>query len=267
MLQLDAGIFARFSALIGQLYMAVKCNRGIPGQSLHVIEVEIPGVERYCTSLGLLSSSKQLYRIKKNIQYYRQGDMDDGQLASALLELCNRMSDELSSRVVYVMKDGKASYASAFDPADNGSITDIAKEWADALAAFPSIHYEVTEAYKCLAFARSTDAVFHLMRILEKGLAALAGRFGIDSDHANWQKIIERIEKAVREMASAQDRAPDWREQQEFYSQCASHFMLLKDAWRNYTAHGRGKFTEDEAELILKGVYGLMHRLSKRLHE
>jgi hypothetical protein len=32
---------------------------------------------------------------------------------------------------------------------------------------------------------------------------------------------------------------PDWKEQQRFYSQAATHFMFLKDAWRNHVMHIR----------------------------
>jgi len=40
---------------------------------------------------------------------------------------------------------------------------------------------------------------------------------------------------------------PDYKEQQEFFAQAASHFGVLKDAWCNYTAHARGKYDSNEA--------------------
>jgi hypothetical protein len=62
-------------------------------------------------------------------------------------------------------------------------------------------------------------------------------------------------------------RPANWKDQQEFFSQAASHFMILKDAWRNYTAHERGKFTEEEAETILINVRSFMQKLATQLHE
>ena len=105
------------------------------------------------------------------------------------------------------------------------------------------------------------------MRVLERGLKVFADRFGVLSDHTNWHNIIEGIEKAVRNSGSDPNRPPDWKDQQEFYSQAASHFMMLKDAWRNYVAHERGKFTEEETEVLLLNVRSFMQKIATRLHE
>jgi hypothetical protein len=75
------------------------------------------------------------------------------------------------------------------------------------------------------------------------------------------------MEKAVRNMGSDPSRPLDWKDQQEFFSQVASHFMVMKDAWRNYTAHARGKYTGEEAETLLINVRGFMQKLATRLHE
>jgi hypothetical protein len=109
--------------------------------------------------------------------------------------------------------------------------------------------------------------VFHLMRVLEIGLTVFATRFNVPSSHTNWHNIIEGIEKAVRDMPNDPQRSPDWKDQQEFFSQAASYFMIVKDAWRNYTAHMRGKYTEEEAETMLINVRGFMQKLATRLHE
>ena len=137
----------------------------------------------------------------------------------------------------------------------------------DADNSFPSSSFDTSEACKCFALRRSTACVFHLMRVLEIGLGVFAGRFGVPSDHTNWHNIIEGIEKAVRGMGSDPSRPADWKDQQEFFSQAASAFMFIKDAWRNYTAHARGKYTEEEAETILINVRGFMQKLATRLHE
>lgn len=60
---------------------------------------------------------------------------------------------------------------------------------------------------------------------------------------------------------------PDRKEQQEFYAQAATHFGILKDAWRNYTMHARGVYTEEAAEDIFNNVKSFMQKLAARLHE
>jgi hypothetical protein len=54
----------------------------------------------------------------------------------------------------------------------------------------------------------------------------------------------------------------DCKDQQEFYSQAASHFVVFKDAWRNYAAHCRGKFDEQEASDIMTAVRAFMDKLA-----
>lgn len=135
--------------------------------------------------------------------------------------------------------------------------------------SFPSTTFDANSAGVCLATAQSTAAVFHLMRILEIGLGTLGSMFGVSLAHTNWAPAIDQIESKVRDM----HKDPVWKaksdckEQQEFYSQTATHFGVLKDAWRNYTMHARGKFTEEEAALIFANVKAFMQKLATRLHE
>lgn len=134
---------------------------------------------------------------------------------------------------------------------------------------FPSCIYDTNEAAWCLALSRSTASVFHLMRILEAGLGVLGRRFGVSLAHTNWAPALDEIEKKIRNMhTDPKWRAlPDCKEKQEFYAQAASHFGVLKDAWRNYTAHARGKYTQVEAEDIFRNVRGFMQKLATQLHE
>jgi hypothetical protein len=172
----------------------------------------------------------------------------------ACMILTNNLEKEMSLRKYFTLPPEKAE---VFDR-DFG---------AEIATAFPSTLFDIAEASKCFALSRSTACVFHLMRVLEIGLSVFATRFNIPSNHTNWHNIIEGIERAVRDMPNDPQRPPDWKDQQEFFSQAASYFMVVKDAWRNYTAHKRGKYTEEEAETMLINVRGFMQKLATRLHE
>ena len=132
---------------------------------------------------------------------------------------------------------------------------------------FPSTAFDIAEAGKCYALYRSTACVFHLMRALEIALRAFADRFGVESDRKNWHNIIEGIESKIRVMDKDPNRPVDWKDQQEFYSGAATHFMFIKAAWRNYVAHGRDKSTEEESEKIFGNVREFMRTLATRLRE
>ncbi|MGB8060844.1 MAG: hypothetical protein WCF26_02970 [Candidatus Sulfotelmatobacter sp.] len=135
--------------------------------------------------------------------------------------------------------------------------------------ALPSAGYDINEASACIAMARGTAAVFHLMRAMEIALGVLAAKFSISIDHTNWQNAIDQIEKKIGQMGQdpTWKAQSDWKDQQELYSQAISHLRVVKDAWRNYTAHARGKFTEEEAQDVYRDVKRFMQTLAERLKE
>jgi hypothetical protein len=139
----------------------------------------------------------------------------------------------------------------------------------DVAAAFTSAAYDISESGTCLALSRGTACVFHLMRVLEIGLTVLGKKFGVLLTHTNWAPAIEQIESRIRDMHKDPTwrSLPDYKQQQEFYAQAASHFGILKDAWRNYTMHVRGFYTEEQAERIFENVKGFMQKLAERLSE
>jgi hypothetical protein len=134
-------------------------------------------------------------------------------------------------------------------------------------SAFPGASNDIAESGICLALARGTAAVFHLMRVLEIGLSAIGNKFGVSLEHTNWAPAIDQIEKKIRNMNQDLNwkALPDCKEQQEFYSQVISHFGVLKDAWRNHTMHARGFYTEEQAALIFENTKAFMNKLASRL--
>ena len=80
---------------------------------------------------------------------------------------------------------------------------------------------------------------------------------------------IEQIESKIREMHKdpVWKTLPDCKAHQEFYAQAATHFGILKDAWRNYTMHARGFYTEEQAERIFQNTRSFMQTLAERLSE
>ena len=107
------------------------------------------------------------------------------------------------------------------------------------------------------------------MRVLEVALVALGKVFGFSFSHTNWGPAIDQLESKIRGMGSdpAWKSMPDWKDQQEFYSQAVSFQGVTKDAWRNYTAHARGTFDPKNAKVMLVNVKLFMERISQRVSE
>lgn len=142
--------------------------------------------------------------------------------------------------------------------------------FGDAVATrFPSTTFDAANSGVCLATTTATAAVFHLMRVMEIGLTALGKVFNVSLEHTSWGNAIEQIESKIRDMHKdpVWKALPDCKEQLAFFSQVASQFGIIKDAWRNQTMHVRAKYTEDEAERIFETVKAFMQKLAERLQE
>jgi hypothetical protein len=124
-----------------------------------------------------------------------------------------------------------------------------------ALKAFPSIEEDMKEAGSCFAFDRHTASVFHLMRVMEVGLKAIAKALGVIYT-SNWGICIAEIEKPLT--AKKPDR---------FLAEAVAYLRSIKNAWRNPTMHIDRAFSEAEAERIFQAVGAFMLHLATQLSE
>jgi hypothetical protein len=202
-----------------------------------------------CNQIGLTISLKCVEKL-----------FDLGERGCTIQEFTATLS-QLSETITWEIADKTF----LFIPATRSKRYEEQQAFGDAVAnAFPSAAYDIREAGTSFACARYTASVFHLMRVLEIGLTAFGKLFpAVPVNRENWQQIIEKIESEIRALPQAAVKPPDWKSKQEQYSQIANSFMFFKDAWRNYTAHARGKYTEDEADSIYRNVRSFMQSLAK----
>jgi hypothetical protein len=134
---------------------------------------------------------------------------------------------------------------------------------------FPSAAYDLDETGKCLAFERSTAAVFHLMRLMEIGLRATARCLGIPdpikAHERNWHDILERkIRPQVdAKWPSSTRLSGDGVLFEDIYASLSA----VKNAWRNATMHVERIYTEEEAMHIFHAVKGFMSKVAARMDE
>ena len=184
-------------------------------------------------------------------------------LGAPLGQLVKTYCEELRERVAHELQ-GKAIYYIS-DHVDLLSDSPLFGDKVDE--AFPSASYDVTEAGRCLALRRPTACVLHLMRALETGLASLSAALGVSMPRKSWDVIINKLEKEIKDR-SLNPPNEKWKEEDEsFFSGAASHFRIIKNAWRNHAMHGRDKYTEQEAGDIYGSVRSFMQHLSERLSE
>ena len=117
-----------------------------------------------CEAIHLTVSCVLLRRTIKTLQnnmlpnaYMRQ------QILKDLYELRSRIKDELSERYFLFVFPERVQYLENKQPFGE-----------TVVEHFSAAAFDIEEASKCLALQRPTACVFHLMRVMEEGLKALA---------------------------------------------------------------------------------------------
>jgi hypothetical protein len=216
-------------------------------------------LQETCTHLSLPTSAEKAKNVNTALQ--------DGIRSQKLGEECDRLSEvialEMQSHLFMYIEPTKVAYYS--NPQLFGDEVSV---------RFPSTIFDVDEAGKCLALNRGTACVFHLMRVLEIGLYTLGKELKVPNLQENWHNAIEQIESAIQvfekagpgQGATEKDRL-EWRDKKQFYSEAATHFMYVKEAWRNRTAHSGQMYTDEKAHQIFENVKGFMQLLATRMGE
>jgi hypothetical protein len=119
------------------------------------------------------------------------------QIPAGFREIEGRLRDELLSVSFWLLESKFKEFL--VTPAD---MTDLPLPFGTEIGKlYPSAAYEIDETAKCLAFERSTAAVFHLMRVLEIGIKAVSKCLAI-SDPAkeaerNWGVMLRKIKDEI----------------------------------------------------------------------
>lgn len=138
--------------------------------------------------------------------------------------------------------------------------------------AFPSAAEDIRAAGNCLVASCNTAAVFHLMRVAEVGLKALARdrRVRVPRKEplslSTWEAIIrglENAEDAIRQYpkTGAQEA------QYAFHHSAMMSFARFKSVFRNQVMHTREHFGSEDAKAIFEDVRSFMQTLALHIAE
>jgi hypothetical protein len=136
---------------------------------------------------------------------------------------------------------------------------------------FPSATEDIQAAGNCLATGCYTATVFHLMRVAERGLRALARdrRVKIPTGEillATWEQIIRELEKAEQTIQGFPKTLA--REAQfEFYHGAMLELRRFKNLFRNRFAHTRDHCDIHQAHSAFDHVGSFMKLLASRISE
>lgn len=183
----------------------------------------------------------------------RLGWLDCGRLANFLERMCECAPEELETKTLIFLQGVESDL---YDPP--------APLFGDQVnSAFPSSVGEIEEAGKCLSLDRWTAAVMHLMRALEPVIQALQVSVDVEKPKEQWGQILDQIESKLKIVK----KSTHGKENQQWCSEVAAQFRYIKDAWRNYAAHGHERYDKERAMEIYNATRGLMRQVATRLAE
>jgi hypothetical protein len=167
-------------------------------------------------------------------------------------ELRERIEHELEGRAIYVVSS-RVELLEGSEPPFGIGVDN----------KFPSAHYDIEEAGKCLALRRPTASVMHLMRALEVGLACMAQALSLILTTENWNTILNDIVSEIRSRTKA-THGQQWKDVDEpFFTEAATHFRLVKNAWRNHAAHAKVKYTDEEGAPPKRSTIRANHSIAR----
>ncbi len=211
---------------------------------------DITKLRKILISIDLKMSVISADRIKNKL---KESPKADKLLQDLINELNRRITDELKTRFVFVLPSSKASFYNPKKPI-------FGKEVADT---FNNMNEDISEAGNCFAVGRYTACVFHLMRVMEKGVQKFAAKVDIAPSvtyNDEWQTILNAIRTKIGSLYSKHSD-PD----RVKYESVLGHLETVKIAWRNPTMHPKATYTEEEAKALLDAVKIFMKDLVKVL--
>ena len=201
-------------------------------------------IKEHCVSLDLDCGADKA----QSILFDMCREFKASEMTTALSELQDRIEDQLKHRLLMFVPNRRARY---YQQEDLFGL-EVTNE-------FPGCIYDIEEAGKCIAVGRWTAVVFHLMRVMERGVRSLAVKLNAPfNEKATWGEILNSIDAEIKKMprgtaAELEAKAP--------YEQASASLHAVKDAWRNPTMHPRAQYDEERAIEIFANVKTFMKRL------
>jgi hypothetical protein len=137
---------------------------------------------------------------------------------------------------------------------------------------FPITIRDIEEAGKCFALGRYTGCVFHLMRVAEIGLRALARDRRIKFDKKSpielkqWKEIFDKLENEEGRIKNLPTNTA--REAQfAFYHGAMMDLRAFQHLYRDRTMHAREFYDREQANKAMSRVASFMNTLAEKISE
>jgi len=256
MLKFNADFFVFSTKALG-VYRGLASQTGITSNTLATmfdpIASALNQTRDSCANAGLRMTTLCIEQQLRHLEGFKKIPQNTAiaqEIAHGLEEVQNRLQDELSLQFLLSLTPKEAEWFSINAPRFGGGVED----------KFPALVEDIDESAKCLGLGRYTASVFHLMRVMERGVQTFGQKLGITAvnilgQEKNWQNILDEINKSVKSL-------PQIDSLTKRYANISSNLYNVKLAWRNEVMHPKATYTPDEAEAIFLAVRGFMRELA-----
>jgi len=258
MLKLHAERFTNLLQFTAQMEVIIASAQVHNEEAWEKLRENTNNAAQTCEEMGLYLSAKPLRSLALILRSDSSGWPMEQQ--GYFRDAMARLRDELSS-VTLLELDAKDR--GFFEP-------DAPLFGPDFATKFPSNGaFELEEAAKCIALGRSTASVFHLMRLMEIAVRAVARCLGIPDPlqpaDRSWGAVLNKVRDAIT--AKWPTVAARSSGDGEIFDSLYASLDAVKNPWRNATMHPANKYTAEEAENVFAAVKGFMMKLASRCDE
>jgi len=261
MLKAYAELFYLIGDMLGSFghgtEMLSKPNRELSAKARELILSNLQAALTICAEVNLPVTVKGLQWASKQLE---PETVTYGKAGEVYRELGRLIQYELSSiRFLYVPPDRALYYQKRIkadgDKTKHSLLSDKAKK------KFAQSIEDAEEAANCIALGRYTAAVFHMMRIMERGVQRLGKKLQltISVEEKDWGLISNHINGALKKLPNS---TPQEKRVHARYSKAAVYLDNVREAWRNPTMHPKETYTEEEAENVFRFVKQYMDYLT-----
>lgn len=228
----------------------------LPKDSINNMQKCINSLVAKCASLQLNGALKIINYIRDNYSQYNCGRLSEN--ITMFLSVVNK---ELGEHIFLIIPEERIRWFNN----ENSFGPEVSK-------AFKKANTDINEAGNCFALGLYTACIFHLMRVAEYGLRALARERNIKLKNkplewAEWGPLIRAIEKTVDPIELKAHAGLEKDAALDFYHGTLGDFRAFKDVYRNPVMHPRKTYNKYEAGSAMQHVLGFMRKLSTRITE
>jgi hypothetical protein len=229
-------------------------------EALEPIRANLAAIDREAANLAMATVRGRLARIA---MLFSPGAVTTyGTLAHEIDELFNA-----------VERDARDEFFCHYQKERIGWLQRMPMEWESVFKAFKSARPEIEAGIDCFALGHNAACVFHMCRVGEIGLRAIARERGIKNvrkdvplEWGTWGQVFAAIEAALKAIRQ-KPTGPKKDVALTFYDTILSDLHAIQSLYRDRTMHFRKSYDDGEAQTAMLRARELMKTLASKLTE